>query len=150
MLQSLQSLQVLQATIEFSLQGCWGWSESPRGTLVPHTSRAFYMALVWKSSKTPSSEIPPLSDYCWEAVKGHLKPIFCLSAPAPDALLELRKCNCRTGCKRQSRGCKKNNLVCTDLCGCWEKCESMILDKPVDTDETDWYCCVLSHDTAYL
>jgi len=45
---------------------------------------------------------------------------------APETLLKLRKCNCKTGCKRQSCGCKKNQLVCTDLCGCREICENII------------------------
>ena len=107
-----------------------------RGMLVPHTSRAFYMALVWKLSKAPCSKIPSPTDYCWESVEGHLKPVFCVHTPAPEALLELRICNCKTGCNRQSCGCKKNHLVCTELCGCGEICENIVLDKSVDIDET--------------
>lgn len=108
-----------------------------RGTLVPHTSRAYYMALVWKLSKAPCPEIPSPVDYGWKSEDGRLKPVFCENAPAPEALLELRKCHCKTGCNKQSCGCRRNSLVCTDLCGCGEICENVVLDKPVDVDETD-------------
>ena len=110
-----------------------------RGTLAPHTSRAYYMALLWnwKLSKAPCPKIPSPTDYCWETVEGQLKPVFCVNAPALEALLELRRCNCKTGCKRQSCGCKKNQLVCADLCGCGEICENIILDKPVEIDGTE-------------
>ena len=62
-----------------------------RGTLVSHTCRAYYMALVWKLSKTPCPKIPAPTDYCWESVEGQLKLVFCANAPAPEALLELKK-----------------------------------------------------------
>jgi len=36
------------------------------GTLVPHTSRAYYMALVWKLSNTPYPQLPSPTDYSWD------------------------------------------------------------------------------------
>ena len=108
-----------------------------RGTLVPHTSRAYYMALVWKLSKTPCPHLPSPTDYSWQSTGGRLKPVFCLNAPAPEALLELRKCSCKTGCMRKSCGCKKNELICTDLCGCGDTCQNVVQDKPVEIDEAD-------------
>ena len=86
------------------------------GTLVSHTSRAYFMVLVWRSSTEPCPLVLPTTDYFWELVDGSLKPVFCTESPAPEALLELRKCNCETDCQRNSCSCKKNNLKCTDMC----------------------------------
>ena len=66
------------------------------GTLVPHTSRAYFMVLVWRSSTEPCQLVLPTTDYFWELVDGSLKPVFCTESLAPQALLELRKCNCKT------------------------------------------------------
>ena len=86
------------------------------GTLVPHTSRAYFMVLVWKSSTEPCPLVLPTTDYLWELVDGSLKPVFCTESPAPEALLKLRKCNRKTDCQRNSCSCKKNKLKCTDIC----------------------------------
>jgi len=107
------------------------------GTLVPHTSRAYFMVLVWRSSTEPCPLVPPATDYFWELVDGSLKPVFCTEAPAPEALLELRKCNCKTGCQRNSCRCKKNNLKCTDMSGCVDACQNVNPDRPVDVDGTE-------------
>ena len=108
-----------------------------RRTLVPHTTRTFYITLMWKLSKVPCPKIPSPTNYCWRSEESQLKPVFCVNAPAPEALLELRKCNCKTGCGRKSCSSRKNHLVCTELCGCGDICENMVMDKPIDVDETD-------------
>ena len=36
---------------------------------------------------------------------------------APDKLLEVIHCNCKTGCTTMRCSCKKNGLVCTYVCG---------------------------------
>ena len=107
------------------------------GTLVPRASRAYFMVLVWKSLTEPCPLVPPAIDYFWEPVDGSLKPVFCTEARAPEALLELRKCNCKTGCQRNSCSCKKNNLKCTDMCGCGDVCQNLYADRPVDVDGTE-------------
>ena len=68
-----------------------------------HTSRAYFMVLVWRSSTEPCPLVLPTTDYFWELVVGSLKPVFCTESPAPEALLELRKCICKTGCQRKKR-----------------------------------------------
>jgi len=107
------------------------------GSLIPHTSRAYYMALIWKSSQKPCPQLPQSTSYCWESVGDKLKPVFCLKAPAPEALLQLCKCNRYTDCTRKSCGCRKYQLPCTDLCGCGDACQNITMDRPVNTDETD-------------
>ena len=83
------------------------------GTLIPHTSRAYFMVLVWRSSTEPCPLVPPATDYFWELVDGSLKPVFCTEAPAPEVLLELRKCNyeIRVVAKRTT----SSALTCVDV-----------------------------------
>ena len=105
------------------------------GTLIPHIARAYYMALVWKSSGQPCPHIPLATNYAWELVDGRLKAVYCTNPPAPEALLELRRCHCKTGCTRKSCGCLKNNLKCTDMCGCGDACQNVYHDTPLDMDD---------------
>ncbi|KAG1662606.1 hypothetical protein GQR58_020866 [Nymphon striatum] len=102
------------------------------GSFVPHTARAYHMALIWKTSKEPCPQFPPPTDYIWELVDGRLKPVYCTNLSAPETLLELRKCSCKTGCTKNSCGCKKNNLKCTDMCGCGELCQNIYHESPLD------------------
>ena len=44
---------------------------------------------------------------------------------APDSLLEVVKCTCKTGCKTQRCSCLKAQLKCCDLCSC-ENCSNII------------------------
>ena len=57
------------------------------GTLVPHSSRAYFMVLVWRCSTEPCPLVPSATNYFWELVDGSLEPVFCTEAPAPKALL---------------------------------------------------------------
>lgn len=94
------------------------------GTLKPHTKRAFYMALVWKSSCKPCPSVPPPTNYAWQLQDGNLVPVLCENPPAPKALLEFRRCSCSSSCMPNRCGCRKNALVCTDACGCGDGCEN--------------------------
>ena len=42
-----------------------------------------------------------------------------LSLPAPAAILDLVKCNCKKGCSNKC-SCKKVFLSCTEICGCFD------------------------------
>ncbi|KAG1691509.1 Tyrosine decarboxylase [Nymphon striatum] len=53
------------------------------GSLVPHTARAYHIALIWKTSKEPFPQFPPPTDYFWVLVDGRLKPVYCTNLPAP-------------------------------------------------------------------
>ncbi|KAJ8040904.1 hypothetical protein HOLleu_15348 [Holothuria leucospilota] len=94
------------------------------GTLKPHTERSFFMALVWKTSCKPCPCIPAPTEYSWKLVDGQLIPILCTNPPAPEALLELRRCSCRGSCGTNRCGCKRNLMACTDACECSDGCEN--------------------------
>ena len=95
------------------------------GTLIPHTFRAFHMALVWKMSCHPRPALPPPTEYYRKTIDAGIKPIMCTNPPAPHALVELRKCGCAANskpCARRTCTCLKNWLTCADMCTCGELC----------------------------
>ena len=106
------------------------------GTLKPHIQRAFYVALVWNLSIKPYPSIPQATDFSWKRQDGHLVPVLCTNAPAPQALLELHRCSCRNSCMTNRCGCRKNLLLCTDACACLDDCENS-KDHNEDTDDDE-------------
>ena len=88
-----------------------------------HTSRAYYMCVVWKSSKEPCPVLPPATNYYWELTDGKLNPVLCTNSPGPEALPELLSCNCKSGCQKRYCICNKNSLLCTEICGCRDNCK---------------------------
>ena len=58
-------------------------------------------------------------------------PVRCINPPAPDAVLYLIKCGCKRECEARC-SCRKNNIPCTELCGCWDmSCNN----KPVRSNQ---------------
>ena len=43
--------------------------------------------------------------------------------PAPESIIELTACGCKTGCKSDRCRCRKNKFVCTEMCRC-KDCEN--------------------------
>ena len=62
--------------------------------------------------------------------------------PAPEAIIEISFCKCVTGCNNMRCKCKKNQLICTELCFC-KDCEndnddiSNHLENEEDNDSDD-------------
>ena len=53
---------------------------------------------------------------------------------APDAVLEFTQCHCNNNCSSRQCSCKRENLVCTDACGCDQAlCEN----KEMYTNDSD-------------
>jgi len=53
-------------------------------------------------------ELPP-TEWGWELLNEQLQPVLTRQPPAPEKLLSLISCNCKSGCER-SCGCKKSGL----------------------------------------
>lgn len=47
-------------------------------------------------------------------------PVLTDMPPAPEQLIEVSSCTCKTGCNTMRCKCKKNNMVCTEMCLCVE------------------------------
>ena len=85
-----------------------------------HVKRAHFQTALWKAAKEPSQpELDPL-DHGWEIHQSSLRPVFGLKdrLPAPDEVLNLVSCNCKTGCSSNNCTCKKSSLTCTSFCKC--------------------------------
>lgn len=44
-------------------------------------------------------------------------PIYTHKAPAPENMLKIIKCGCKTDCNNQRCTCQKYNLKCSSMCG---------------------------------
>jgi len=53
----------------------------------------------------PWPELHSPTCYYWQSKDDRLKIVYCIKVPAPEALLALRKCNCKTHYTRKSCGC---------------------------------------------
>ena len=58
--------------------------------------------------------------------------------PAPDSIMELISCGCKTGCQTDRCRCRKNELLCTEMCRC-KNCEytDIEFDKPDYVSDLD-------------
>lgn len=55
---------------------------------------------------------------------GMMKPITTEVPPAPEAIIEMVRCQCKSDCSSQRCSCRSKNLRCTDLCLCTNQCEN--------------------------
>ena len=87
------------------------------------------MAMVWENDIIPNPELPLPQTYGWMEDGDYLVPIMNTMPPAPDAIIHLVKCGCKSSrCFNLQCSCKNNKLHCTDLCGCCdvEECENLL------------------------
>ena len=91
-----------------------------RATLLPHIQRTNFVCRLNKAYTTTHPAISSLTENGWvKDASGIIKPVHCLKPPAPKAVLELVKCNCkRTDCSSDICSCYKAHMPCTDICGC--------------------------------
>ena len=108
------------------------------GSLLPHITRANFMAMRDKSYTTSCPDLPPIKKNGWSEHEGAYITVKCLSLPAPQAVIELTKCGCKSDCKGRC-SCFKNGLPCTPLFKCFGKnCANPFKsDTRVDYEEED-------------
>ncbi|CAG9769581.1 unnamed protein product [Ceutorhynchus assimilis] len=58
----------------------------------------------------------PEAEWGWISHAGQLKPIPTTKEPAPERVLNIISCNCKSGCDNRC-GCRRNGLNCTNMCG---------------------------------
>ena len=65
-----------------------------------------------------------------------MSPTKCIELPAPEAVIELAKCNCRRSCTLNSKcSCQQNCLPSIALCKCSDR--SNLERYSINTDEED-------------
>ena len=80
--------------------------------------RSHLTCLTWKSSHLKNTIYPNPSQYGWEKIEETFVPIMRDKLSAPEAVVEMCMCNCKTGCSNFRCKCRKNELVCTEMCNC--------------------------------
>ena len=85
-----------------------------------HVRRAHFQAAVWVSAGEDSPpDLSPL-DFGWEKHHNMLQPAFGTAENfvAPDEVLNIVSCGCKTGCSSALCSCTRLLMVCTEFCKC--------------------------------
>ena len=99
--------------------------------------RVHYAALILKNCTSSIQNLPDPCGFGWELDNGNLVLIMTDDLPAPTGLIELSTCTCKTGCSSGRCTCKKNNLLCTEMCKCSDACENSNCNEKEDIYESE-------------
>jgi len=96
------------------------------GALKQHILRARVQARVWGQAAVPQQELLDSLEngYHRDSDAGQLKPTTIDVPPAPEAIVEMVRCQCKGNCSSNRCSCKSENFPCTDLCLCNTQCEN--------------------------
>ena len=73
-----------------------------------HLMRAFYQAAIWKhclQARPPDNINPNPNGHGWKVEGDQILNIWMTQPPAPDAILSLICCGCKSGCSSDKRMC---------------------------------------------
>ena len=98
---------------------------------------AHYAASILTKCTSSIQNLPDPSGFGWESVNGNLVPTMTDAVPAPTGLIEFSMCSCKTGCSSGRCTCKKNNLLCTEMCKCSDACENSNCNEKEDIYESE-------------
>lgn len=76
-----------------------------------HIKRVYYQVQEWLH---PNNSLKP-ENYGWKNVQGILYPIKMNQPAAPENILNIIVCGCKTGCGKAC-GCRKNGIECSTAC----------------------------------
>ncbi|KAG1663115.1 hypothetical protein GQR58_020553 [Nymphon striatum] len=102
--------------------------------LEEHIKRVRLQSRVWcQATVMQQQPFEPLEfGYCIDT--DGLRPVTTKILPAPQAIIELVRCQFKTNCSSQRCSCRKNNLTCTELCLCDTECTNDE-DSNIENDE---------------
>ena len=106
------------------------------GSLYFHILRASYVAMVWKNASLNHPCLPSPVNFGWKLDEetGSFSACRCLYLPAPEAVLQLVKCGCKSGCEKRC-SCRKNDIPCTEVCSCLdENCTNKSMGSRIEED----------------
>ena len=102
--------------------------------------RSHYTALQWKLSHLPTQNLPDPNEYgwSWNDESSTYVPIMTTLPPAPESIISLSLCRCKTNCESLRYVCRKNGLSCSEMCFC-ENCENEDNASLSEFDSEDEY-----------
>ena len=76
-----------------------------------HSLRVYYQVQLWRGNK----HLQPC-DWGWIEADGVLTPVMRDIPPAPEILLQVIRCSCKTECSTARCTCRKHGLDCSPAC----------------------------------
>ena len=98
-----------------------------------HSLRVYLQVQVWLArGKDMTAE-----NWGWKVSDGKMLPILTDLPPAPQRILEVIHCKCKTGCTTLKCTCRKNGMDCSAACAdCQGMCANMpVLSADIDSDD---------------
>ena len=91
-----------------------------KSTLREKILRSHYTSLVWKSAHLPSPVLPDPKEFgwTWNSSEKSYESIMTKKLAAPASVIELCMCKCKTSCTSLRCMCKKDSMLCTEMCLC--------------------------------
>ena len=89
-----------------------------QGALHQAIARAHYQAMVWYQDYVPNPQMPPATEYGWEAEGDQLVPVTTRDPPAPATITQLIKCGCKKSQCTSHCSCRSQNLNRSEMCMC--------------------------------
>ena len=89
--------------------------------------RIYHQVQAWRGFDLPATE------WGWKLTGSTLIPVMTDKDVAPQALLEVIRCSCKTGCSTMRCSCRKAGLDCSIACG---ECRGVCTNVTVSSDET--------------
>jgi len=76
-----------------------------------HIRCAHYTAILWRKADENHPCLPAPASFGWtfDAGSSHFSPVRCLNKPAPEAILHLINCGCKSGCEGRC-SCRKKTI----------------------------------------
>lgn len=96
-----------------------------------HSQRVRLQVSRWKGEP---ADLDP-ADWGWVLRDHKYSPVMTDLLPAPQTLLSVVRCNCKTGCENSRCSCKKNGLACTFACGECQGINCLNRDNEIVEDE---------------
>lgn len=114
-----------EARVELFQQGKFAEELLPPtfDALQKHTKRANFQAYIWKRCLSQFIDAPDVKNHGWNIENDEIVVDWMDTDCAVEMLKELISCGCKSGCKKRSCKCLKNELSCTKICKCI-KCEN--------------------------
>ena len=112
--------------------------------LKQHIMRAHVQAYTWGQAHISQQKLlDPLQHGFYKEDNGRFMPVTTDALPAPKAIIELVRCNCKTNCTSARCSCKMNDLPCTELCCCsTERCRNdtdiQAVIRPEDPEDNEY------------
>ena len=99
-----------------------------------HSLRTYQQVQAWIGEST---HVPP-GEWGWKVVNRQMLPIATDVPAAPQELLEIISCRCKSGCNSMRCSCRKNRMDCSTACAeCRGVCSNISASDSESDDDSD-------------